>query len=76
MGLLALLKKWRKSDKEFRILVLGLDNAGKTSLLKVCADAESLQDIKPTQGFNLKTIDKQGVKLHMWDIGGQKTIRP
>lgn len=29
----------------------------------------------PTQGFNIKSIEAHGFKLHVWDIGGQKTIR-
>lgn len=29
----------------------------------------------PTQGFNIKSIESHGFKLHVWDIGGQKTIR-
>ena len=30
----------------------------------------------PTQGFNIKSIEAHGFKLHVWDIGGQKMIRP
>ncbi|KAI8911116.1 ADP-ribosylation factor family-domain-containing protein [Gorgonomyces haynaldii] len=74
MGLLALLKSLRKTNKEFRILVLGLDNAGKTSLLKRLAD-EEIADVKPTQGFNVKTVQHQGFKLNVWDVGGQESIR-
>ena len=40
MGLLSLLRKLKKSEREARILVLGLDNAGKTTILKKIADEE------------------------------------
>merc|ERR1712137_899818 len=32
--------------------------------------------IMPTQGFNIKSLQKDGFKLNVWDIGGQKSIRP
>jgi ADP-ribosylation factor-like protein 3 len=74
MGLLDLLKKLRKSDKEAKLLVLGLDNAGKTTLLKQLSN-ENPEGIEPTQGFNVKTLMHEGFKLNVWDIGGQKKIR-
>ncbi|KAL1137864.1 hypothetical protein AAG570_009560, partial [Ranatra chinensis] len=61
--------------KELRILLLGLDNAGKTTLLKKLA-SEDITHITPTQGFNIKTVHSEGFKLNVWDIGGQKKIRP
>eukprot|EP00762_Andalucia_godoyi_P000200 ANDGO_02329.mRNA.1 ADP-ribosylation factor-like protein 3 len=75
MGLLTLLRKLKRSDREARILVLGLDNAGKTSCLKRLSD-EDITHIMPTQGFNIKSLVHDGFKLNVWDIGGQRTIRP
>jgi ADP-ribosylation factor-like protein 3 len=54
-GLLGLLRSLKKSDKEARILVLGLDNAGKTTILKAMSE-ESISSIMPTQGFNIKSL--------------------
>mmetsp|Transcript_39986 Transcript_39986/g.87304 ORF Transcript_39986/g.87304 Transcript_39986/m.87304 type:complete len:183 (-) Transcript_39986:129-677(-) len=75
MGLLSILKKMKKESKEARILVLGLDNAGKTTILKKMSE-EDITHIMPTQGFNIKSVVHDGFKLNVWDIGGQKTIRP
>eukprot|EP00401_Gymnodinium_catenatum_P055215 CAMPEP_0117517338 /NCGR_PEP_ID=MMETSP0784-20121206/31561_1 /TAXON_ID=39447 /ORGANISM="" /LENGTH=182 /DNA_ID=CAMNT_0005313217 /DNA_START=45 /DNA_END=593 /DNA_ORIENTATION=- len=76
MGLLSILKKMKKhEEKEARLLVLGLDNAGKTTILKKMS-SEDITHIMPTQGFNIKSLVHEGFKLNVWDIGGQKTIRP
>lgn len=74
--MLALLRKLRaSSEQELRILLLGLDNAGKTTLLKHLAN-EDITHITPTQGFNIKSVQSTGFKLNVWDIGGQRKIRP
>jgi ADP-ribosylation factor-like protein 3 len=75
MGLLSVLHKLKRGDNEARILVLGLDNSGKTSILKRLSN-ETLKEVMPTQGFNVKTLVNNSFKLNMWDIGGQKAIRP
>jgi len=75
MGLLSILRKMKSSDKEARILMLGLDNAGKTTILKKLSE-EDISTIMPTQGFNVKSLVHEGFKLNVWDIGGQKSIRP
>lgn len=74
MGLLQLLRQMKKSDREMRILTLGLDNAGKTTILKRLSDEDPSQ-VQPTQGFNVKSVVKDGFKLNVWDIGGQASIR-
>lgn len=55
MGLLKLLRSLKKNEKEARILVLGLDNAGKTTILKALSE-EDISTIMPTQGFNIKAL--------------------
>ncbi|XP_023680607.2 ADP ribosylation factor like GTPase 3, like 1 [Paramormyrops kingsleyae] len=63
------------TERELRIVLLGLDNAGKTTLLKKLA-SEDVRTITPTQGFNVKSVAASGMKLNVWDIGGQRKIRP
>uniref|UniRef100_A0A7E4W2Q8 ADP-ribosylation factor-like protein 3 n=1 Tax=Panagrellus redivivus TaxID=6233 RepID=A0A7E4W2Q8_PANRE len=76
MGLLNILKKFKNQQgRELRILLLGLDNAGKTTILKKLA-AEDINHITPTQGFNIKSVISDDIKLNVWDIGGQRKIRP
>ncbi|XP_017774565.1 PREDICTED: ADP-ribosylation factor-like protein 3 [Nicrophorus vespilloides] len=76
MGLLSILRKLRSApEKELRLLLLGLDNAGKTTILKTLA-SEDVTHITPTAGFNIKSVVSEGFKLNVWDIGGQRKIRP
>ncbi|KAK7104668.1 ADP-ribosylation factor-like protein 2 [Littorina saxatilis] len=74
MGLLTILKKMKQKEKEVRLLMLGLDNAGKTTILKKF-NGEDIDMISPTLGFNIKTLEHRGFKLNVWDVGGQKSLR-
>ena len=74
MGLLTILKKMKQKEKEIRLLMLGLDNAGKTSILKKF-NGENIYDISPTLGFNIKTLEHRDYKLNIWDVGGQRSLR-
>nr|QXF29022.1 Arl2 [Vischeria sp. CAUP Q 202] len=74
MGLLTILKKVKQKEKEMRLLILGLDNAGKTTILKKF-NGEDINTISPTLGFNIKTLEYRGYMLNVWDVGGQQTIR-
>jgi len=57
-----------------RLLILGLDSAGKTTILRKFS-GEDIRKIEPTLGFNIKTLEHGGYSLNFWDIGGQKSIR-
>ena len=74
MGLLTLLRKIKTKEKELRLLILGLDNAGKTTIVKKF-NGDPIDEISPTLGFNIFTLEFLGYKLNIWDVGGQKTIR-
>ncbi len=74
MGFMSIVKKAKEKEKEMRLLVLGLDNAGKTTIIKKF-NGENINEISPTLGFNIKTLEYENFKLNVWDIGGQKTIR-
>jgi len=74
MGLLSIIKKVKKKEKEMRILMVGLDNAGKTTIVKRI-NGEDTSSISPTLGFNIKTMQYNSFRLNIWDVGGQKTLR-
>ena len=54
--------------------VLGLDNAGKTTILRSLAH-EEINTVQPTQGFNVKTLQVSNFRFNVWDLGGQSAIR-
>ncbi|EEB06414.1 ADP-ribosylation factor [Schizosaccharomyces japonicus yFS275] len=62
-------------NKEMRILMLGLDAAGKTTILYKLKLNQSVTTI-PTVGFNVETVSYKNVKFNVWDVGGQDKIRP
>ena len=74
MGLMSILRKLKQEEQELRILILGLDNAGKTTILKKFM-GEDISTISPTLGFNIKTVEHRDYKLNIWDVGGQKSLR-
>ena len=58
-----------------RLLMLGLDNAGKTTILFKLKMGEYVTTI-PTVGFNVETVTYKNVKFNVWDVGGQDKLRP
>jgi len=68
------LTRWGKGQ-DVRILMLGLDAAGKTTILYRLQIGEVVSTI-PTIGFNVETVQYKNIKFQVWDLGGQSSIRP
>lgn len=51
--------------------LIGLQNAGKTSLVNVLTTGTFHEDMMPTVGFNMRKVTKGGVTIKLWDLGGQ-----
>ncbi|CAH3146552.1 unnamed protein product [Porites evermanni] len=75
MGAFASLFKGLFSKKEMRILMVGLDAAGKTTILYKLKLGEIVTTI-PTIGFNVETVEYKNISFTVWDVGGQDKIRP
>jgi len=61
--------------KQMRILMVGLDAAGKTTILYKFKLGEIVTTI-PTIGFNVETVEYKNICFTVWDVGGQDKIRP
>merc|ERR1712083_1033478 len=59
---------------EMRILMVGLDAAGKTTILYKLKLGEVVTTI-PTVGFNVETVEYKNINFTVWDVGGQDKIR-
>merc|ERR1711937_35517 len=62
------------NKKEMRILMVGLDAAGKTTILYKLKLGEVVNTI-PTIGFNDETVEYKNISFNVWDVGGQDKIR-
>lgn len=73
-----------KKDNYF-VLVLGLDSSGKTTFLENIrltygkrprlTQKIDLTRLAPTVGLNVKTIERDGIVINFWDLGGQKELQ-
>ena len=62
-------------DEKQRILMIGLDAAGKTTILYKLKLGEIITTI-PTIGFNVETVTYKNIDFTVWDVGGRDKIRP
>jgi len=62
------------SKQQMRILMVGLDGAGKTTILYTLKLGEVVKTI-PTVGFNVETVEYKNISFTVWDVGGQQQLR-
>lgn len=74
MGLLSIIRKQKVKDREIRVLVLGLDSAGKTTIIRNLMGQDPKQ-VSPTMGFQIQSFEWKGFSINAWDIGGQTSLR-
>jgi len=66
------------TDNKSKILILGLDNSGKTTILlslKEDTNLLSYLSLKPTRGVNIEQFKEPNLSIYVWDFGGQKEYR-
>jgi len=71
----SILSRFTSRRSEYRILLVGLDAAGKTTILYKMKLGE-VSHTTPTIGFNVESIQYKNLQFTTWDIGGQDKIRP
>ncbi|XP_042260238.1 ADP-ribosylation factor-like protein 11 [Thunnus thynnus] len=65
-----------RSSTSPQVILMGLDSAGKSTLLAKLLTGQ-VMDTSPTVGFNVGTLDlDKNTSLTVWDVGGQKSMRP
>ncbi|CAI5766877.1 ADP-ribosylation factor-like protein 10 [Podarcis muralis] len=60
---------------EYQILVLGLDGAGKSSIIHYICSTEAKMHIAPTQGFNSAQLQANGLQMDLLEVGGSQNLR-
>lgn len=78
MGLWEAFLNWLRSlffKQEMELSLIGLQNAGKTSLVNVIATGGYSEDMIPTVGFNMRKVTRGNVTIKLWDLGGQPRFR-
>jgi ADP-ribosylation factor 1/2 len=75
MSLIARLLNQMFPKSEYRLLMISLDTAGKTTILYQLKLGEVVTTI-PTIGFNVETVEYNGSSLTIWDVGGCDKMKP
>ncbi|CAK9818152.1 E3 ubiquitin-protein ligase TRIM23 [Anthophora plagiata] len=61
---------------DMRVVILGLDGAGKTSILSAMRGITLSGPPIPTIGFNVESLEYKNLVFTLWDVGGEQKFRP
>ena len=64
-----------ESKNSRKILIMGLDNSGKTSIVESLKGRNLMSGIEPTKGYTTEDVEIDGTRFNIWDFGGQITYR-
>eukprot|EP00193_Tetraselmis_chui_P003833 CAMPEP_0177759790 /NCGR_PEP_ID=MMETSP0491_2-20121128/4917_1 /TAXON_ID=63592 /ORGANISM="Tetraselmis chuii, Strain PLY429" /LENGTH=184 /DNA_ID=CAMNT_0019275637 /DNA_START=377 /DNA_END=931 /DNA_ORIENTATION=+ len=62
-------------NREYKLVMVGLDNAGKTTSLYKLHLGEVIMS-QPTVGSNVEQVTYKNLQFEIWDLGGQANLRP
>jgi len=61
--------------RDMEVCMIGLGEAGKTSLVNLLATGDFKENVIPTVGFNMRKVQRGGILMKVWDLGGQRRFR-
>uniref|UniRef100_A0A3Q4B6M0 ADP-ribosylation factor-like 13b n=1 Tax=Mola mola TaxID=94237 RepID=A0A3Q4B6M0_MOLML len=68
------LKRWREPARKVTLVMVGLDNAGKTATVRGI-QGDNPEDVAPTVGFSKVDLKQGKFEVTIFDLGGGKRIR-
>lgn len=76
MSFLSKLRSFMKKQKQtVKVSWVGLDYAGKSTIIKRVTQGIFTDDTKRTLGLNVDEFESENIKFVCWDIGGQTVFR-
>lgn len=73
--ILNLIRGTAELDLTMKILLAGLDNAGKTAILNIITKRFNITNLKPTIKVETAQMEAENVTFVIWDMGGQERYR-
>ena len=62
-------------EKEVKLALVGLDNAGKTTIINKLVDVNFKNETAPTIGVDTKELKMKNISIKVFDLAGQESMR-